>query len=82
QMSPPSQFHLSNLLLLTLAEKSVNDKILLDFLTTNSKFHTNMASNVLSQSGLYSSALLLGLTRGDAIDCLSAMVKVIGHHFD
>lgn len=85
QMSPPSQFHLSNLLLLTLAEKSVNDKILLPlwtFITSNSKFHTNMASNVLSQSGLYSSALLLGLTRGDSIDCLSALVKVIGHHFD
>lgn len=85
QMSAPSQFHLSNLLLLTLAEKCVNDKKLLPlwtFITSNGKFHTNMASNVLSQSGLFSSALLLALTRGDSIDCLSALVKVIGHHFD
>ncbi|XP_037955224.1 uncharacterized protein LOC119685097 isoform X2 [Teleopsis dalmanni] len=85
QMSPSSQFHLANLLLITLAEKAVNDKNYLplwNFIVTNNKYHANMTSIVLCQSGLYSSALLLAKTRGVCIDTFLALTSVVGQEFE
>uniref|UniRef100_A0A0A1XQW8 X-linked retinitis pigmentosa GTPase regulator homolog n=1 Tax=Zeugodacus cucurbitae TaxID=28588 RepID=A0A0A1XQW8_ZEUCU len=84
QMSPSSQFHLANLLLITLAERAVNDKNYLplwNFLVTNTKYHTNMTSIVLCQSGLFSSALVLAKTRGVCIDTFLALTSVVGQEF-
>ncbi|KAL9893666.1 RCC1 and BTB domain containing protein claret isoform 1-T1 [Glossina fuscipes fuscipes] len=84
QMSPSSQFHLANLLLITLAEKAVNDKNympLWNFLVTNAKYHTNMSSIVLCQSGLFSSALVLAKIRGVCIDTFLALASVVGQEF-
>ncbi|XP_036324147.1 uncharacterized protein LOC118737630 isoform X2 [Rhagoletis pomonella] len=84
QMSPSSQFHLANLLLITLAERAVNDKNYLplwNFLVTNTKYHTNMTSIVLCQSGLFSSALILAKTRGVCIDTFLALTSVVGQEF-
>ncbi|XP_037821556.1 uncharacterized protein LOC119610431 isoform X1 [Lucilia sericata] len=84
QMSPSSQFHLANLLLITLAEKAVNDKNyipLWNFLVTNGKYHTNMTSIVLCQSGLFSAALLLAKIRGVCIDTFLALNSVVGQEF-
>lgn len=84
QMSPSSQFHLANLLLITLAEKAVNDKNYLplwNFLVTNSKYHTNMTSIVLCQSGLFSSAIILAKVRGVCLDTFNALVSVVGQEF-
>ncbi|XP_055848616.1 uncharacterized protein LOC129913788 isoform X2 [Episyrphus balteatus] len=84
QMSPSSQFHLANLLLITLAEKAVKDKNyipLWNFLVTNTKFHTNMTSIVLCQSGLYSAALILAKARGACIDTFLALNSVVGQEF-
>ncbi|XP_065372533.1 uncharacterized protein ca isoform X2 [Calliphora vicina] len=85
QMSPSSQFHLANLLLITLAEKAVNDKNyipLWNFLVTNGKYHTNMTSIVLCQSGLFSAALLLAKVRGVCIDTFLALNSVVGQEFE
>uniref|UniRef100_A0A336MDR2 CSON000052 protein n=1 Tax=Culicoides sonorensis TaxID=179676 RepID=A0A336MDR2_CULSO len=74
QMSSSSQFHLSNLLFLSLTERCVKDKNyipLWNFIATNSKFHTSLASVVLSQSGLYSTAILLAMMRGACLDILA-----------
>ncbi|XP_050340209.1 uncharacterized protein LOC126766471 isoform X2 [Bactrocera neohumeralis] len=84
QMSPSSQFHLANLLLISLAERAVNDKNYLplwNFLVTNTKYHTNMTSIVLCQSGLFSSALVLAKTRGVCIDTFLALTSVVGQEF-
>ncbi|XP_013097207.2 uncharacterized protein LOC106080378 [Stomoxys calcitrans] len=84
QMSASSQFHLANLLLITLAEKAVNDKNyipLWNFLVTNGKYHTNMTSIVLCQSGLFSAALLLAKVRGVFIDTFLALNSVVGQEF-
>ncbi|KAH8312815.1 hypothetical protein KR044_013053 [Drosophila immigrans] len=84
QMSPSSQFHLANLLLITLAEKAVNDKNYLplwNFLVSNSKYHTNMTSIVLCQSGLFSSAIILAKVRGVCLDTFNALVSVVGQEF-
>ncbi|XP_054728127.1 uncharacterized protein LOC129237413 isoform X1 [Anastrepha obliqua] len=84
QMSPSSQFHLANLLLITLAERAVNDKNYLplwNFLVTNTKYHTNMTSIVLCQSGLFSSALILAKMRGVCIDTFLALTSVVGQEF-
>ncbi|XP_067619024.1 uncharacterized protein ca isoform X2 [Eurosta solidaginis] len=84
QMSPSSQFHLANLLLITLAERAVNDKNYLplwNFLVSNTKYHTNMTSIVLCQSGLFSSALILAKTRGVCIDTFLALTSVVGQEF-
>ncbi|XP_055923460.1 uncharacterized protein LOC129953936 isoform X2 [Eupeodes corollae] len=84
QMSPSAQFHLANLLLITLAEKAVKDKNyipLWNFLVTNTKFHTNMTSIVLCQSGLYSAALILAKARGACIDTFLALNSVVGQEF-
>ncbi|XP_034127755.1 uncharacterized protein LOC117583519 isoform X2 [Drosophila guanche] len=84
QMSPSSQFHLANLLLITLAEKAVNDKNympLWNFLVTNSKYHTNMTSIVLCQSGLFSSAIILAKTRGVCLDTFNALISVVAQEF-
>uniref|UniRef100_A0A1A9WJQ0 Uncharacterized protein n=1 Tax=Glossina brevipalpis TaxID=37001 RepID=A0A1A9WJQ0_9MUSC len=84
QMSPSSQFHLANLLLITLAEKAVNDKNyipLWNFLVTNAKYHTNMTSIVLCQSGLFSAALVLAKIRGVCIDTFLALTSVVGQEF-
>uniref|UniRef100_A0A1B0FLS7 Uncharacterized protein n=1 Tax=Glossina morsitans morsitans TaxID=37546 RepID=A0A1B0FLS7_GLOMM len=84
QMSPSSQFRLANLLLITLAEKTVNDKNympLRNFLVTNAKYHTNMSSIVFCQSGLFSSALVLAKIRGVCIDTFLALASVVGQEF-
>ncbi|KAH8383189.1 hypothetical protein KR009_007193 [Drosophila setifemur] len=84
QMSPSSQFHLANLLLITLAEKAVNDKNyipLWNFLVTNSKYHTNMTSIVLCQSGLFSSAIILAKARGVCLDTFNALISVVAQEF-
>ncbi|KAH8326627.1 hypothetical protein KR067_011033, partial [Drosophila pandora] len=84
QMSPSSQFHLANLLLITLAEKAVNDKNyipLWNFLVTNSKYHTNMTSIVLCQSGLFSSAVILAKIRGVCLDTFNALISVVAQEF-
>ncbi|XP_075169740.1 RCC1 and BTB domain containing protein claret [Haematobia irritans] len=84
QMSASSQFHLANLLLITLAEKAVNDKNyipLWNFLVTNGKYHTNMTSIVLCQSGLFSAAILLAKVRGVFIDTFLALNSVVGQEF-
>ncbi|KAH8294765.1 hypothetical protein KR018_002629, partial [Drosophila ironensis] len=84
QMSPSSQFHLANLLLITLAEKAVNDKNyvpLWNFLVTNSKYHTNMTSIVLCQSGLFSSAIILAKIRGVCLDTFNALISVVAQEF-
>ncbi|XP_044251668.1 uncharacterized protein ca [Drosophila takahashii] len=84
QMSPSSQFHLANLLLITMAEKAVNDKNyipLWNFLVTNSKYHTNMTSIVLCQSGLFSSAVILAKTRGVCLDTFNALISVVAQEF-
>lgn len=77
QMSSSSQFHLSNLLFLSLTERCVRDKNyvpLWNFIATNSKFHTSLACVVLSQSGLYSTAILLAMMRGACLDVFSCLV--------
>ncbi|EDV94385.1 uncharacterized protein LOC6567740 [Drosophila grimshawi] len=84
QMSPSSQFHLANLLLITLAEKAVNDKNYLplwNFLVTNTKYHTNMTSIVLCQSGLFSAAIILAKVRGVCLDTFNALVSVVAQEF-
>lgn len=83
QMSFSSQFHLSNLMLLTLCERTIADKNyvpLWNFLHHNSRYHTNLASTVLAQSGLYSTAIHLAKIRG-SLDVFMALVKAIDQEF-
>lgn len=84
QMSNSSQFHLSNLLLLTLTEKTIKDKQLMplwNFLVVNKRYHTNMSSIVLAQSGLYSSTIVLALNRGAHMDAFCSLVGVTNQEF-
>lgn len=84
QMSNSSQFHLSNLLLLTLTERTIKDKKcmpLWNFLVTNKKYHPNMTSIVLCQSGLYFSAVLLACARGAHLDAFCGLVGVSNQEF-
>lgn len=104
QLSNSSQFHLSNLLLLTLVERAIKDKKFLplwwvsrflvylnwflirkwfgrNFLVTNKRYHTNMTSIVLCQSGLYSSAVLLASARGAHLDAYCGLVGVSNQEF-
>ncbi|KAL7016596.1 hypothetical protein ACKWTF_010066 [Chironomus riparius] len=85
QMSNSAQFHLSNLLFLTLCEKVVKDKNLMplwNFIVTNNKYHTSLSSIILSQSGLYSSAVLLAMHRGSCLDVFSCLVSMADHVLD
>lgn len=82
QMSNSAQFHLSNLLFLTLCERSVKDKNLMplwNFIVSNSKYHTSLSSIILSQSGLYSTAVLLAMHRGACLDVFSCLVSTADH---
>lgn len=84
QLSNSAKFHLSNLLLLTLIERSVCDKkltALWNFIASNKRYHTNMASIVLSQSGLYSSAIVMALTRGSFLDSFCGLVGALVPEF-
>ncbi|XP_055379185.1 uncharacterized protein LOC129610598 [Condylostylus longicornis] len=84
QMTASSQFHLSNLLLITLVERTVKDKNyvpLWNFIHNNSKFHYNMASIVLSQSGLYSAAVILAMTKGAFLDVFVGLVNAANQEF-
>ncbi|CRK88070.1 CLUMA_CG001855, isoform A [Clunio marinus] len=85
QMSNSAQFHLSNLLFLTLCERSVKDKNLMplwNFIVTNTKYHTSLSSIILSQSGLYSTAVLLAMHRGACLDVFSCLVSTADHVLD
>lgn len=82
QMSNSAQFHLSNLLFLTLCEKTVRDKNympLWNFIVTNTKYHTSLSSIILSQSGLYSAAVLLAIHRGACLDVFSCLISASDH---
>jgi hypothetical protein len=84
QMSNSAQFHLSNLLFLTLCERAVKDKNLMplwNFIVSNTKYHTSLSSIILSQSGLYSSAILLAMHRGACLDVFSCLVSMADHVF-
>lgn len=82
QMSNSAQFHLSNLLFLTLCERAVKDKNLMplwNFIVSNTKYHTSLSSIILSQSGLYSTAVLLAMHRGACLDVFSCLVSTADH---
>lgn len=84
QMSNSSQFHLSNLLLLTLTERTIKEHRcmpLWNFLVTNKKYHPNMTSIVLCQSGLYCAAVLLACARGAHLDAFCGLVGVSNQEF-
>lgn len=64
----------------------INEKLFYrNFIATNSKFHTSLACVVLSQSGLYSTAILLAMMRGACLDVFSCLVgatdQVLGKKF-
>lgn len=48
---------------------------------TNSKYHTNMTSIVLCQSGLFSSAIILAKIRGVCLDTFNALISVVAQEF-
>lgn len=80
QMSFSSQFHLANLLFLTLCEWTLVEKNyhpLWCYVQTNHRFHTSLASTILAQGGLYSTAVLLAKVRGAALDVFVALVKAV-----
>lgn len=82
QMSNSSQYHLSNLMFLTLCDRCVRDKNyipLWNFITTNYKYNTSLSSIILSQSGLYSSAILFAMTRGACLDVFCCLIGAIDH---
>lgn len=82
QMSNSAQFHLSNLLFLTLCERSVKDKNLMplwNFVVSNTRYHTSLSSIILSQSGLYSTAVLLAMHRGACLDVFSCLISTADH---
>lgn len=82
QMSNSSQYHLSNLMFLTLCDRCVRDKNyipLWNFITTNNKYNTSLSSIILSQSGLYSSAILFAMTRGACLDVFCCLIGAIDH---
>ncbi|XP_050071754.1 uncharacterized protein LOC126559628 [Anopheles maculipalpis] len=77
QISPSDQFHLSNLMFLTLCERCTADKNyipLWNYIVTNSKYHTSLACIMLAHGKLYSTAVLLAMTRGTCLDVFSCLV--------
>lgn len=79
KISNTSLFHLSNYLLLTLCEKSIRDRQFMplwNFISTNTRYHSYLASVVLCESGLYSAAVLLAKVRGIALTVFYCLVKV------
>uniref|UniRef100_A0A0P6J635 Putative e3 ubiquitin-protein ligase herc2 n=1 Tax=Aedes aegypti TaxID=7159 RepID=A0A0P6J635_AEDAE len=79
QISTTAQFHLSNLMLLTLCERCVQDKNyipLWNFIVTNSKYHTSLACIVLAHGKLYSSVILLAMVRGTCLDVFSWLIGI------
>lgn len=79
KISVKSLFHLSNYLLLTLCEKSIRDRQFMplwNFISTNNRYHSYLASAVLCESGLYSAAVLLAKVRGIALTVFYCLVKV------
>uniref|UniRef100_A0A182ND12 Uncharacterized protein n=1 Tax=Anopheles dirus TaxID=7168 RepID=A0A182ND12_9DIPT len=77
QISPSDQFHLSNLMFLTLCERCTVDKNyipLWNYIVTNSKYHTSLACIMLAHGKLYSTAVLLAMTRGTCLDVFSCLV--------
>lgn len=52
-----------------------------NFLVVNKRYHTNMSSIVLAQSGLYSSTIILALNRGAHMDAFCALVGVTNQEF-
>lgn len=52
-----------------------------NFLVTNTKYHTNMTSIVLCQSGLFSAAIILAKVRGVCLDTFNALVSVVAQEF-
>ncbi|XP_050082289.1 uncharacterized protein LOC126569330 [Anopheles aquasalis] len=77
QISPSDQFHLSNLMFLTLCERCAQDKNyipLWNFIVTNSKYHTSLACIMLAHGALHSTAVLLAMTRGTCLDVFSCLV--------
>uniref|UniRef100_A0A182IDA2 Uncharacterized protein n=1 Tax=Anopheles arabiensis TaxID=7173 RepID=A0A182IDA2_ANOAR len=77
QISPADQFHLSNLMFLTLCERCTVDKNyipLWNYIVTNSKYHTSLACIMLAHGKLYSTAVLLAMTRGTCLDVFSCLV--------
>lgn len=52
-----------------------------NFLIVNKRYHTNMSSIVLAQSGLYSSTVVLALNRGAHLDALVALCGVTNQEF-
>lgn len=84
QMSFSSQFHLSNLMFLTLCERTLSEKNyypLWNFVQVNQRFHTSLASTILSQGGMYSTAVLLAKVRGAGLDVFMALVKAVKQEF-
>ncbi|XP_052866276.1 uncharacterized protein LOC128272494 [Anopheles cruzii] len=77
QISPSDQFHLSNLMFLTLCERCAQDKNyipLWNFIVTNSKYHTSLGCIMLAHSKLFSTSVLLAMTRGTCLDVFSCLV--------
>uniref|UniRef100_A0A182K6Y6 Uncharacterized protein n=1 Tax=Anopheles christyi TaxID=43041 RepID=A0A182K6Y6_9DIPT len=77
QISPADQFHLSNLMFLTLCERCTGDKNyipLWNYIVTNSKYHTSLACIMLAHGKLYSTGVLLAMTRGTCLDVFSCLV--------
>ena len=67
---------------LELCERRVKDKNLMplwNFIVTNTKYHTSLSSIILSQSGLYSTAVLLAMHRGACLDVFSCLVSTADH---
>ncbi|GAB0090587.1 uncharacterized protein DMENIID0001_053250 [Sergentomyia squamirostris] len=84
QMPMTSQFHLSNLMFLTLCERTLADKNFMplwNFINSNTKFHTHLSSAILAQSGLYSSAILLARTRGSVLEVFNNLTAAIAQEF-
>lgn len=50
-------------------------------MVVNKRYHTNMSSIVLAQSGLYSSTIVLALNRGAHMDAFCALVGVTNQEF-
>lgn len=47
----------------------------------NKRYHTNMSSVVLCQSGLYSAAVILALNRGAHMDAYGSLIAVTNQEF-
>lgn len=79
QMSSSSQFHLSNFMLMTLCEKCIRDSNfvpLWNYLATNQRYHSNLSSIVLCESGFYAAAILVAKIRGACLNVFLSLVRV------